>query len=224
MGFRALATDVDGTLTDRERGISLTAIQAIRDLEDRGVPVILASARPFPILNILREYIGCSGAIVCENGGFVEYQGKSCTIGDRMKGLEAYRLLKEKHGDDVKEAWTNRYNFVDVALARTIPSFEILSVVEGFPALKLLDSGFFYHIMPVDVEKGRGLMAAAEMMGIESNDVVAVGDSQVDVELLQAAGFGVAVSDASEDLKRVADSVTEKPDGEGVCEVIRRMF
>jgi phosphoglycolate phosphatase (TIGR01487 family) len=224
MEFRALATDVDGTLTDRERGISLTAIQAIRDLEARGVPVILASARPFPILNILREYIGCSGAIVCENGGFVEYKGKSCTVGDRTKGLEAYRLLKEKHGDNVKEAWTNRYNFVDVALARTIPNSDVLSVVEEFPTLKLLDSGFFYHIMPTDVEKGRGLMAATEMMGMEADDLVAIGDSQVDIELLQAAGFGVAVSDASEDLKRVANSVTEKPDGEGVSEVIRRMF
>jgi hydroxymethylpyrimidine pyrophosphatase-like HAD family hydrolase len=141
-----------------------------------------------------------------------------------MEGLEAYGLLKEKHGDDVEEAWTNRYNFVDVALARTIPSLEVLSVVDQFPTLKLLDSGFFYHIMPADVEKGRGLVAATEMMGIEADDVVAVGDSQVDIELLQAAGFGVAVSDASEDLKRVADSVTEKPDGEGVCEVIRRMF
>ena len=141
-----------------------------------------------------------------------------------MEGLEAYRLLKEKHGDNIKEAWTNRYNFVDIALTRTIPNIEVLSVVEEFPALKLLDSGFFYHIMPVDIEKGRGLKVAAEMMGIEADDMVAVGDSQVDVELLQAAGFGVAVSDASEDLKRVADSVTEKPDGEGVCEVIRRMF
>ena len=66
MGFRALATDVDGTLTDRERGISLTAIQAVRNLEAKGVPVILASARPSPILNILREYIGCSDVTINE--------------------------------------------------------------------------------------------------------------------------------------------------------------
>jgi len=224
MSYRALATDVDGTITSRERGISLEAIRSIRDLEDRGVPVILASARPFPVLNILREYIGCSGAVICENGGFIEYRGETRTLGDRRDGLEAYSLLKEVHGDAVEEAWTNPYNIVDVALARTIPALKVQEVLKRFPSLKLFDSGFFYHIMPIGVEKGKGLQAAAEMMGIEARVVVAVGDSQVDLELLRAAGYGVAVSDASDDLKSVAGYITSRPDGEGFCEAVRRLF
>ena len=94
----------------------------------------------------------------------------------------------------------------------------------ALPSLKLLDSGFFYHIMPADVEKGRGLRAAVELMGMEAGDVVAIGDSEVDVDLLRAAGFGVAVSDSSEGLKVMADLVTEGPDGEGFCEAVRRLF
>lgn len=224
MGYRALATDVDGTLTSRELGISLEAIRSIRGLEDRDVPVLLASARPSPVLNILREYIGCSGAVICENGGFIEYGGESRTLGDRADGLEAYRLLKEVQGDAVDEAWPNPYNVVDVALERTIPSHEMYDVLKRFPSLKLLDSGFFYHIMPLAIDKGKGLVAASEMMGIEAKRIVAIGDSQVDVELLQSAGYGVAVSDASEDLKSVADCVTKRPDGEGFCEAVRRIF
>jgi len=161
MSYRALATDVDGTITSRDRGISLDAVRSIRDLEGRGVPVILASARPFPVLNILREYMGCSGAVICENGGFIEYKGETRTLGDKADGLEAYTLLKEVHGDAVEEAWTNPYNVVDVALARTIPANEVQEVVKRFPSLKLLDSGFFYHVMPVGTDKGKGLEAAA---------------------------------------------------------------
>jgi len=224
LGYRALATDVDGTLTRKGRGISLEAIQAIRDLEKHGIPVILASARPFPVLNILREYIGCSGAVICENGGHVEYRGEARILGDRADGLKAYRRLRESIGGSVVEAWTNKYNIVDVALNRTIPRPEVQRVVGTFPSLKLLDSGFFYHIMPADVEKGRGLKAAVELMGMEAGDVVAIGDSEVDVDLLSAAGFGVAVSDSSENLKVVADLVTEGPDGEGFCEAVRMLF
>lgn len=224
MGYRALATDVDGTLTRKGRGISLEAIRAIRDLEGRGIPVILASARPFPVLNILREYIGCSGTVICENGGHVEYRGEARILGDRADGLEAYRRLRGSLGDSVVEAWTNKYNIVDVAPNRTIPRPEVQRVVGEFPSLKLLDSGFFYHIMPADVEKGRGLRAAVELMGMEAGDVVAIGDSEVDVDLLRAAGFGVAVSDSSEGLKVVADLVTEGPDGEDFCEAVRRLF
>ena len=184
----------------------------------------MASARPFPVLNILREYIGCSGAVICENGGHVEYRGEARILGDWADGLEAYGRLRESLGGSVVEAWTNKYNIVDVALNRTIPRPDVQRVVGALPSLKLLDSGFFYHIMPADVEKGRGLRAAVELMGMEAGDVVAIGDSEVDVDLLRAAGFGVAVSDSSEGLKVVADLVTEGPDGEGFCEAVRRLF
>jgi len=62
------------------------------------------------------------------------------------------------------------------------------------------------------------------MMGLEARVVVAIGDSQVDLELLRAAGYGVAVSDASDDLKSVADYTTSEPDGGGFCDAVRRLF
>jgi phosphoglycolate phosphatase (TIGR01487 family) len=226
MELKALATDVDGTITSKGAGISVEAIQAIRHLEDMGVPVILASARPFPILNILREYIGCTGAVVCENGGHVEHKGEARILGDRGDGLRFLAALKEAHGGLAEEAWTNAYNIVDVALERTIPPVDIRKILEGYPSLKLLDSGFYYHVLPATVDKGRGLQAAAEMMGIETRQVVAIGDSQVDLELLEAAGHGVAVADAdaSDDLKAVADLVTEEPDGKGFSEAVMSLF
>ncbi len=224
MKYKALATDVDGTLTSKAHGISTGAIQAIRDLEARGIPVILASARPYPILNILREYLGTSGAIVCENGGHVDYGGESRLLGDNEECQEVYRRLKEVHGDRVKEAWTNRYNMVDLAMERTIERKEVLTVLSEFPRLRLIDSGFFYHVLSRDVDKGKGLRAAAEMMGIETSEIVAIGDSEVDMELLQEAGYGVAVGDASDELKEIADLVTKGENGEGFREAVERLF
>jgi len=224
MNFKALATDVDGTLTSKTEGISLQAIKATRDLESRGIPVILASARPYPILNILREYIRTSGAIVCENGGHVDYRGESRKLGDNNLSGEVFERLQRVHGDEVKEAWTNRYNLVDLALQRTIEKTSILNVLVDFPALRLIDSGFYYHILQRDVDKGKGLRVAAELMGLETSDIVAIGDSEVDIELLQAAGLGVAVGDASDDLKSVADLVTERSNGLGFSEAVERIF
>jgi phosphoglycolate phosphatase (TIGR01487 family) len=224
MTYRALATDVDGTLTSKAHGISTGAIQAIRDLEARGVPVILASARPYPILNILREYLGTSGAIVCENGGHVDYGGESKLLGDNEECLEVYRRLREAHGDRVREAWTNRYNFVDLAIERTIEKEKGLTVLSEFPNLRLIDSGFYYHVLARDVDKGKGLRAAAEMMGIDPSIIVAIGDSEVDMELLQEAGYGVAVGDASDELKEIADLVTKGENGEGFVEAVKRLF
>ncbi len=224
MRFRALVTDIDGTITNRKEGISLPAIRAIRKLEKRGIPVLLASARPFPVLNILKEYIMTSGAIICENGGFVEYREESQTLGDRKTALEAFRRLKEAHGNSVMEAWTNPYNVVDLALERSIPREDVLQTLRNYPTLRLLDSGYFYHLMPIDVDKGKGLKTAARMMGIDTAEMVAVGDSQVDLELLKASGYGVAVGDSSQELKEVADMITKKPDGKGLCEAVKKLF
>ena len=219
-----MATDVDGTLTSKAHGISTGAIQAIRDLESRGIPVILASARPYPILNILREYLGTSGAIVCENGGHVDYGGESRLLGDNKECQEVYRRLKEVHGDGVREAWANQYNLVDLAMERTIEREEVLAVLSEFPRLRLIDSGFFYHVLARDVDKGKGLRAAAEMMDIKCSEIVAIGDSEVDMELLQEAGYGVAVGDASDELKEIADLVTKSENGEGFREAVERLF
>ncbi len=219
-----MATDVDGTLTSKAQGISTGAIQVIRDLEARGIPVILASARPFPILNIIREYLGTSGAIVCENGGHVDYGGESRLLGDNAEVQEVYRRLKEVHGDGVREAWTNQYNLVDLAMERTIEREKVLTVLSEFPRLRLIDSGFFYHVLARDVDKGKGLRAAAEMMGIECSVIVAIGDSEVDMEFLQEAGYGVAVGDASDELKEISDLVTKGENGEGFREAVERLF
>ena len=224
MKYKALATDVDGTLTSKAHGISTGAIQTIRGLEARGIPVILASARPYPILNILREYLGTSGAIVCENGGHVDYGGESRLLGDNEECREVYHRLKEAHGDRVQEAWTNRYNMVDLAIERTLEREEVLTVLSEFPKLRLIDSGFFYHILARDVDKGKGLRAAAEMMGAETSEIVAIGDSEVDIELLQEAGYGVAVGNASDVLKEIADLVTKGENGEGFREAVKRLF
>jgi phosphoglycolate phosphatase (TIGR01487 family) len=224
MKYKALATDVDGTLTSKAQGISTGAIQAIRDLEARGIPVILVSARPYPILNILREYLMTSGAIVCENGGHVDYRGESRQLGDNDECLEVYYRLREAHGDQVREAWTNRYNQVDLALERTIEKEKVLRVLSEFPKLRLIDSGFFYHVLDRDIDKGKGLRAAADMMGVECSEIVAIGDSEVDMELLQVAGYGVAVGDASDELEEIADLVTKRENGEGFREAVERLF
>ncbi|MEM4648587.1 MAG: HAD hydrolase family protein, partial [Nitrososphaerota archaeon] len=50
--------------------------------------------------------------------------------------------------------------------------------------------------------------------------VAAIGDSEIDQELLEAADFRAAVADGDPEVKRIADYVAKKKDGEGVMEVI----
>jgi len=59
-----------------------------------------------------------------------------------------------------------------------------------------------------------------------SQEVAFVGDDVVDVPVLRRVGFSVAVADAVEEVKKVADYLSKKPGGRGavreVCEIIMK--
>jgi hypothetical protein len=79
------------------------------------------------------------------------------------------------------------------------------------------------HLLEVGapgVSKGSGLAFVADRMGLQLARIVAFGDGENDVELLQRAGFGVAVGDAHPLLRAVADWECAGPEVEGVAAVI----
>ncbi|MEM2896826.1 MAG: phosphoglycolate phosphatase [Candidatus Bathyarchaeia archaeon] len=218
MKIKAVATDVDGTLTDKEERISCKAIEAIRNLEAKGISVILASGNALCVLKTLKNYLGCSGALICENGAVVEYEGRIKVFGKLDNARSVLKRLKEKYGDKIVESWSNPYRLVDLALRRTIEKEKIIEVMSDFPNLNLLDSGYAYHILNKEVNKGKALEAVAELMGIGLNEIVAIGDSETDVEMFKAVSYGIAVANSPKSLKAVAKHVTAKGDGEGFFE------
>lgn len=69
-------------------------------------------------------------------------------------------------------------------------------------------------IAPLGVDKAAGLAMVCEGLGVAREDVLALGDGRNDIEMLQWAGRGVAIGDASHEVKAAADAVTE-PFSEG---------
>jgi len=76
-----------------------------------------------------------------------------------------------------------------------------------------------------DANKGLGVKYMAEKLGISSQEVIAMGDSYNDVYMIEYAGLGVAVKNAREGVKKIADYVTSKTNNEGaVSEVIHKFI
>jgi Cof subfamily protein (haloacid dehalogenase superfamily) len=75
----------------------------------------------------------------------------------------------------------------------------------------------FLEFAHPDVNKGAGLTFVAQRLGFDASDTVACGDGENDRELLDWAGFGVAVANAHEDVLARADLVVPSVDEEGVA-------
>ena len=79
---------------------------------------------------------------------------------------------------------------------------------------------YFLEFAHPDVSKGAGLQFVADLLGFTPEHTVACGDGENDRELLDWAGFRVAVANADEDILRRADLVVPSVDEEGVAALL----
>ena len=79
---------------------------------------------------------------------------------------------------------------------------------------------YFLEFAAPEVTKGAGLQFLAERLGLVRERTVAFGDGENDVELLEWAGYGVAVANAHERVKAVANFICPGVDEEGVAQVL----
>jgi len=80
----------------------------------------------------------------------------------------------------------------------------------------------FLEMTDCSVNKGVALAALAERLGIAQADVMAIGDSFNDLEMIKYAGLGVAMGNARAEIKEQADIVTVTNEEDGVAEAIER--
>ncbi len=75
-----------------------------------------------------------------------------------------------------------------------------------------------------NVTKASGLEELGNILGVSAEDVIAFGDMANDIEMVRWAGTGVAMGNAIDALKQVADEVTTSNDDFGVARVLERIF
>jgi Cof subfamily protein (haloacid dehalogenase superfamily) len=74
------------------------------------------------------------------------------------------------------------------------------------------------------VSKGTGLAFVAEHLGFEAERTISFGDGENDLELIDWAGFGIAVANGDEALRARADWICPAVDEEGVAQVIEALL
>ncbi len=81
---------------------------------------------------------------------------------------------------------------------------------------------FFVDIIPYDSGKEKGVEILAQYLGIAPEELLCIGDNENDIAMLRGSGIGVAMGNASEEVKLAADYVTADNDHAGVAEAIYR--
>ena len=84
---------------------------------------------------------------------------------------------------------------------------------------------YFLEVLPKNVDKAYCLERLLKILGIEREEMVCCGDGFNDISMIQYAGLGVAMANAQEKVKDVADYITiNSNDEDGIAEVIEKFF
>ena len=79
---------------------------------------------------------------------------------------------------------------------------------------------FFLEFLNKKVNKGSGLQALCNKLNIDPCEVIAVGDEENDRHMIEFAGLGVAMGNARDSIKEIANYITDSNDNHGVAKVI----
>ena len=117
---------------------------------------------------------------------------------------------------------------VDKVLCMCLPerSAEVeCSLKRRFPSLSISrSSDILVEVNAAGVSKAVALRAFCDAKGIRVEDTLAFGDNYNDLEMLRAAGLGVAMGNAPDDIRDIAGFVTSDNDHDGIACALRTLM
>ena len=224
MKKRTFAVDIDGTITENGGGrIHLDALDALRRLTVMGHDVIFVTGRSSVEAFLLSIFGGTTKIAVGENGGCITLETNDhILLGDIKECENAFQIIKKNIDNVVEKPVFPRMTEVvlertfDLDLARKVVSENNLNV-------ELSDSQYAFHINSSGIDKGTGFSKIMEKFSIQSDDVIAIGDSATDIPLFKVAKTSIALGNASEKVKSEATMIVSSHAGDGVLEALDKL-
>ena len=226
--------DIDGTLIAMDKDtISDKTLEALKRLQANGIKLCLATGRG-PMLTYNGSYCYDHSGTLYSNCIPLKDIERIIKNADKMGKPVALATKDRMAANGKDQDLIDYYAFgnaeVDVAEdfedikkekvyqvlmgARVEEYQEILKGVQGAEITAWWDRAV--DIIPVNAGKGAGIEKMLKHYGIDRSQAMAFGDGNNDIEMLKAVGNGIAMANASDDLKAVADEICGDVSEDGI--------
>ncbi|MEN1968804.1 Cof-type HAD-IIB family hydrolase [Lentibacillus sp. N15] len=238
--YRLVAIDLDETLLSFDKRISAKNKKWINRAIQAGVMVVFTTGRGRQRVGKYQKTLGLHAPIVLVNGA--EVWGESGELLERsIIPINDIRALHQLAGSYDANFWgyhvdglVGKRHWTKEMLTKDWLKFgmrhrdvhileKIREQVQTLPAIEMTSSSSTnIEIGPKGKTKESGIRKVCAHTGITMEEVMAIGDNMNDFRLIKAAGFGVAMGNATKQLKEVADAVTDSNDKSGVAKAIKK--
>ncbi len=238
--IRLLLFDIDGVLSEGEgRPLDLPLLSDLAAMnqtarQDPALPAVtLCTGRPAPYVEVMLQAIDGHLPAVFENGcglyvpaGYRFLAHPLLTDGGRTFAAARERLRTELVDtgrvffQPGKEYSLSLFPLDGVGTDDLRPLAEA-ALGEAATTVSLIFSFSCLNVVPRGVDKGQGVRFLCEQSGYAVEEVLGVGDSDVDLEFLEMVGHSAAPANANPAVKAIVDYVSPFPTTEGVRDILR---
>lgn len=147
---------------------------------------------------------------------------------EHSNGTDHMHFFKDGHKmeriesiDDISHLFTPDHEVLKMVFIQDEDYTELIKerISSSFPEeydLLMVARGWA-EIMPKSVNKGNAILEYAKFRGLDSSEILAFGDSDNDLTMINSVGKGIAMKNARNSLKVLADDITETNDNDGVA-------
>lgn len=239
--FKLIALDMDGTLLTDDKKITEETSMWLNRAIDEGIKVLFATGRGIQTASQFWDELNLKSPMVLLNGAEVwrergELHKRVFLPEDEVRSL--YKLAVQEHAvewfwgysresltgldDWTEEMFDRRWMKIGIGSKDPIKLEQIRQEIASWGTIEITKSAPINLELSVKgITKESGMREVCEMLGISMTDVIAMGDSDNDIKLLKAAGLGIAMGNAGEHVKAIADAVTTTNNENGVAHAIR---
>lgn len=98
-----------------------------------------------------------------------------------------------------------------------------MEILDRYPQVSYLCGGYNnLEFTMAGISKGKGLALLCQYLNISIDHTIACGDSENDLDIMKAAGLGVAMANAPREIRELADDITLSNEEDGVAAMIQK--
>jgi hydroxymethylpyrimidine pyrophosphatase-like HAD family hydrolase/energy-coupling factor transporter ATP-binding protein EcfA2 len=216
--YFCLISDYDGTLA-HDGLVTASTLEALKRVKASGRKLVLATGRELPeLLHVFPETSLFDLAVV-ENGALLY---NPATGEKRLLAEPPPAAFVEK----LRRRGVKPLSVGECIVATWHPhETEVLGVIRSMGLeLQVIFNKDAVMILPSGINKGTGVKAALDELGLSTHNTLGVGDAENDHAFLGICECSVAVGNALQVLKERADVVTSRTHGGGVEEIIEQLL
>ena len=240
---KLIALDMDGTLLGSDYAISESNQRWLLAAREEGVEFTIATGRQFK--GLVQQYarqLNIGAPIVTMNGSAV-WSADGELIESHSFTADDVQYLYDLACETEISFWAHMIDeVVDRAVFQQMMERRVwakfvflgqdLQVIDHIWERLAQRGGFEVtstsrhniEVNPPGVSKASGLAVVCARLGISPDQVAAIGDSLNDVPMFRFAGRAIAMDNASDEVRREADWITDSNDRDGVAAAVKRLL